>query len=94
MHLLSLNRSNFCATKQLLDLARQMHSLRSFVYLSTYYVNNFKPYNTPVLEEVHYPTLQLAGMGLPHRGSPPRQHSKSFPATLAQLCMAQQWLYQ
>lgn len=39
-----------------------MHSLRSFVYLSTYYVNNFKPYNTPVLEEVHYPTLQLAGM--------------------------------
>lgn len=38
-----------------------MRRLRSFVYVSTFYVNNFKPYNTPVPEEVHYPTLQLAG---------------------------------
>jgi len=38
-----------------------MRNLRSFVFTSTYWVNNFKPYNTPVKEEVHYPTLQLAG---------------------------------
>jgi hypothetical protein len=40
-----------------------MPRLRSFVYVSTFYVNNFKPYNTPVPEEVHYLTLQLAGEG-------------------------------
>lgn len=38
-----------------------MRNLRSFVFTSTYWVNNFMPYNTPVKEEVHRPTLQLAG---------------------------------
>lgn len=38
-----------------------MRNLRSFVFTSTYWVNNFMPYNTPVKEEVHHPTLQLAG---------------------------------
>lgn len=59
---LTLNcRANFLGTEQLLQLASRMPHLRSFVYVSTYYVNNFKPYNTAVPEEVHYPTLQLAG---------------------------------
>lgn len=57
-------RANFYGTKQLLDLAAEMPHLRSFVYLSTYYVNCFMPYNTPVPEEVHYPTLQLAGTAI------------------------------
>jgi hypothetical protein len=40
-----------------------MPRLRSFVYISTFYTNNFKPYNTPVPEVVHHPTLQLTGEG-------------------------------
>jgi nucleoside-diphosphate-sugar epimerase len=55
------NRANYLGTKQLLGLASEMRNLRSFVFTSTYWVNNFKPYNTPVKEEVHYLTLQLAG---------------------------------
>lgn len=57
-------RSNYCGTRQLLDAASQMPFLRSFVFVSTYYVNSFKPYNSSVLEEVHYPPLQLAGVCL------------------------------
>lgn len=56
------NRANFVGTRQLLELAAGMQHARSFVYLSTYYVNNFLPYNTPVPEQVHRPTLQLAGV--------------------------------
>jgi hypothetical protein len=44
-----------------LELAVHTRRLRSFVYLSTYYTSNFLPCNTPVKEQVHYPTLQLAG---------------------------------
>lgn len=54
-------RSNYMGARTLLQLAREMRHLRSFVHISTYFVNNFAPYNTPVKEEVHYPTLQLAG---------------------------------
>lgn len=54
-------RSNYCGTKHLLDLAALMLRLRAFVYVSTYYVSNFKPYNTPVKEEVHNIMLQLPG---------------------------------
>jgi hypothetical protein len=38
-----------------------MPRLRAFVFVSTYFVNSFKPYNSTVPEEVHYPPLQLAG---------------------------------
>jgi nucleoside-diphosphate-sugar epimerase len=54
-------RSNFLGTQALLQLCSEMSGLRSFVHVSTYWVNNFYPYNTPVKEEVHYPRLQLAG---------------------------------
>jgi nucleoside-diphosphate-sugar epimerase len=56
-----VRRSNFNGTQTLLQLAGEIINLRAFVHVSTFYVNNFKPYNTPVKEEVHYPTLQLAG---------------------------------
>lgn len=56
-----MRRANYCGTRQLLTLASQMPRLRSFVYISTFYTNNFKPYNTPVPEVVHHPTLQLTG---------------------------------
>lgn len=56
-----LCRSNFLGTKALLQLCAEMSHLRSFVYISTFFVNNYLAYNTPVKERVHYPTLQLAG---------------------------------
>lgn len=54
-------RSNYLGTQALLQLCSEMSGLRSFVHVSTYWVNNFYPYNTPVKEEVHYPRLSLAG---------------------------------
>jgi hypothetical protein len=53
------------------------------VYVSTFYVNNFKPYNTPVPEEVHYPTLQLAGK--------PQSAQSGLEGKLAQ-CFLTLWL--
>jgi hypothetical protein len=41
-------------------------NLRAFVYVSTFYVNNFKPFNSAVKEEVHQLPLQLAGEGTAH----------------------------
>lgn len=61
VRILCMCRSNFLGTKSLLELAGDMDHLEAFVHVSTYFVNNFKPFNTPVAEEVHYPTLQLAG---------------------------------
>jgi nucleoside-diphosphate-sugar epimerase len=61
-------RANFLGTKSLLQLAGDMDHLQTFVHVSTYYVNNFKPFNTPVTEKVHYPTLQLAGEQQHHVG--------------------------
>ena len=54
-------RTNYCGTERTLELARQMSRLRAFVYVSTFYVNNFMPFNSAVKEEVHRITLQLAG---------------------------------
>jgi nucleoside-diphosphate-sugar epimerase len=54
-------RNNYLGTKQLLDLAGSMLHLESFVYVSTYYVSNFKPFNSAVKEEVHRLPLQLPG---------------------------------
>jgi hypothetical protein len=45
----------------MLELAAGMPRLRAFVFVSTYYVSNFKPYNSLVAEEVHQLTLQLTG---------------------------------
>jgi len=38
-----------------------MSRLQSFLFVSTYYVNNFKPFNSHVKEEVHNVPLQMAG---------------------------------
>lgn len=54
-------RANYCGTARVLELAADMPRLRAFVFVSTYYVSNFKPYNSLVLEEVHQLTLQLTG---------------------------------
>lgn len=57
-------RANYCGTKRLIELAQDMPQLRSFVFVSTFYVNNFKPYNSAVKEQVHELTLQLTGKRL------------------------------
>jgi hypothetical protein len=59
--MLLLARCNFEGTRSLIQLAGKMQRLRAFVHVSTFFVSNFQPVNTPVHEEVHYPTLQLAG---------------------------------
>lgn len=45
-----------------------MRNLRAFVFVSTFYVNNFRPFNSAVKEEVHQLPLQLAGEGTQHMG--------------------------
>jgi hypothetical protein len=60
-HVGVLRRNNYRGTQQLLDLAGSMTQLESFVYVSTFYVNNFKPFNSPVQEEVHHLPLQWPG---------------------------------
>lgn len=62
----STYRANYCGTRNLLELAGRMQRLRSFEFTSTYWVNNWLPYNTPVQEKVHYPTLQVAGAAALH----------------------------
>lgn len=55
-------RANYLGTKQLLELAGCMTQLEAFVYVSTYYVINFMPYDSEVKEEVHKLPLRLACM--------------------------------
>lgn len=54
-------RVNYSGTQKLLDLASKMQQLQSFVHVSTFYVNNFKPYNSEVKEEVHVLPLHRPG---------------------------------
>jgi hypothetical protein len=56
-----LCRANYLGTQQLLKLASSMKQLESCVFVSTYYVNNFRPFNDHVQEEVHKLPLHLAG---------------------------------
>jgi fatty acyl-CoA reductase len=57
---LCISRNNCYGTLNVLDLAAQMPNLKSFVHVSTYFVNNHMPRNQ-LIEEKIFP-LDLGGI--------------------------------
>lgn len=52
---------NYFGTQRLMQLAASCRNLRSFVHVSTYFVNNHMPRNSVVREAVHALPLELGG---------------------------------
>lgn len=54
-------RNNYFGTQSVMQLASGMTALRSFVHVSTYFVNNHAPRGSVVREQVHALPLELDG---------------------------------
>lgn len=60
-------RHNYFGTQSLMALASQMEHLRSFVHVSTYFVNNHMPRNTVVKEQLHPVPLEIDGQAVSYK---------------------------
>lgn len=65
--LLAPCRHNYYGTQGLLQLSSEMPELRSFVHVSTFFVNNHMPRNSVVPEAIHAVPLELAGQPVQHQ---------------------------
>lgn len=60
-------RHNYFGTQSLMELSSQMDNLRSFVHVSTYFVNNHMPRNSEVKEQLHPVPLELHGQPVAYK---------------------------
>jgi fatty acyl-CoA reductase len=60
-------RHNYFGTQALMELASHMEQLRSFVHVSTYFVNNHMPRNSVVKEQLHPVPLELNGQAVGYK---------------------------
>ncbi|KAF8068243.1 fatty acyl-CoA reductase [Scenedesmus sp. PABB004] len=59
-------KNNYMGTMEMMRVASGMTSLRSFVHVSTYFVNNHLPRNSVVKEQIYPVPLQVGGVAMSH----------------------------
>lgn len=86
------HRNNYVGTRMLMQLASQMDNLRAFVHVSTFFVNNFRPYNCVCEEQIYPLDLKVDGRPVDHRCATltHTHEGRCYPAIsskpLAQVC--------